>query len=100
MACQTPEGAAGSTALRHTPGPWFYDDSMPYRIAINSERAHLATIPYLDRVSKANARLLAAAPELLAKLIECEAVLAGEGGHEGGSLLSEIRAAIAKAEGR
>jgi hypothetical protein len=42
--------------------------------------------------------LIAAAPDLLTKLIECEAVLAGEGGHEGGSLLEEVRAAIAKAK--
>lgn len=83
-----------------TPGPWFYDDSMKGRIAINSERAHIATIPYLDVEAKASARLIAAAPDLLTRLIECEAVLAGEGGHEGGSLLEEIRATIAKAEGR
>ena len=82
-----------------TPGPWFYDDSMKGRIAIHSELAHIATIPYLDREATACARLIAAAPDLLTKLIECEAVLAGEGGHEGGSLLEEVRAAIAKAEG-
>lgn len=92
--------AAVPPAPTFTPGPWFYDDSMKGRIAINSERAHIATIPYLDREAKACARLIAAAPDLLTKLIECEAVLAGEGGHEGGSLLEEIRAAIAKAEGR
>ena len=57
-------------------------------------------MPDATALVHAAAALIAAAPDLLAKLIECEAVLVGEGGHEGGLLLEEIRAAIAKAEGR
>lgn len=53
---------------QHTPGPWFYDDSLKGRLVINSERANVAVIPYLDREAIANARLIAAAPELLAAL--------------------------------
>lgn len=53
---------------QHTPGPWFYDDSMKGRLAINSERASIAVIPYLDAEAIANARLIATAPELLAAL--------------------------------
>lgn len=53
---------------QHTPGPWFYDDSLKGRLVINSERASVAVIPYLDAEAIANARLIAAAPELLEAL--------------------------------
>lgn len=48
-----------------TPGPWFYDDTNRLRIAINSESASIASIPYLDDEARANARLIAAAPDLM-----------------------------------
>lgn len=92
------------TTPRHTPGPWFYDDSMAYRIAINSERASVAVIPYLDREAKANARVIAAAPDLLAVLRIAETLLgsvayiATQGDTD--TVLITIRAAIAKAEGQ
>jgi hypothetical protein len=83
-----------------TPGPWRAD-----RRAILTSDLRCIAVVYsgaCDSLEEANATetLIAAAPDLLTKLIECEAVLAGEGGHEGGSFLEEIRAAIAKAEGR
>lgn len=53
---------------QHTPGPWFYDDSLKGRLVINSERASVAVVPYLDREAIANARLIAAAPDMLAAL--------------------------------
>lgn len=81
-----------------TPGPWFRDDSMHGRISINSERASVATIPYTDRESKANALLIAAAPELLAVLKRCLAVM--EHRCPEASPLPDVRFVIAKAEGR
>lgn len=53
---------------QHTPGPWFYDDSLKGRLVINSERANVAVVPYLDQEAVANARLIAAAPDMLAVL--------------------------------
>lgn len=53
---------------QHTPGPWFYDDSLKGRLVINSERASVAVVPYLDREAIANARLIAAAPDILTAL--------------------------------
>lgn len=87
----------------HTPGPWSYDDAMAYRRIINSERASAAVIPYLDLGTKANARLAAAAPALLAAV---RALLSAK---YGGDAFDRARAdraeyaarnAIAKAEGR
>ena len=86
-----------------TPGPWRSDrrdiltgDGRSLRCLAEVFSGAADSLEQAD----ANCRLIAAEPDLLTKLIECEAVLAGEGGHDGGSLLEEIRAAIAKAEGR
>lgn len=82
---------------QHTSGPWFYDDSLKGRLVINSERANVAVIPYLDQEAIANARLIAAAPELLAAV----KVAAEFCRHRGGSwadFQTTINAAIDKVE--
>jgi hypothetical protein len=96
---------------KHTPGPWRAEES-----AHQQEFSHwigttsLKVMPRQSTIaavlnagseeSAANARLIAAAPELLAG---CRALLAIYDEHLGGSGLQGVRdarAAIAKAEGR
>ena len=48
----------------------------------------------------ANARLIAAAPDMLVALLAAELVLSQGGAHEGSLVLLGIRAALAKAEGK
>ena len=57
-------------AMKHTPGPWNYDRS-GYSLYVNSGR-ELVTALSMDgkrlETSEANARLIAAAPDLLSAL--------------------------------
>jgi len=74
--------------MTHTPGPWRVE-----RGAIVNEAGDvLASVPYTlgDDSDRANARIMAAAPELLAA---CEDVLAGRVD------LDQVRAAVAKTKG-
>ena len=85
----------------HTPGPWSWNNGMLLGsdgciIAEKNDDAH------------PNAKLIAAAPELLERLKSAESLLKGllhffEDGHEQSCIQTElwdIKAAIAKAEGR
>lgn len=80
----------------YTPGPWEMDECNG-RIEINNVETlfTVATIPWPveNKRARANARLIAAAPELLEAL---EDVLSSE---PGPSLNDRVRAAIAKALG-
>jgi hypothetical protein len=90
--------------MRHTDGPWWAcppdEDSENWEI--EDGYGHTATVYGDDEPAAANARLMAAAPELLAALREL--VHYDEGSSEQGSygyeVLSRCKAAIAKAEGR
>ncbi|MBI6242156.1 hypothetical protein JEP66_13040 [Proteus mirabilis] len=57
--------------FKHTPAPWRTDDWI--RTGVNSESKHIAMVNYCSDVfgdeHKANAHLIAAAPELLEQLI-------------------------------
>lgn len=98
------------THATHTPGPWLIADLMIEALADpeNSD-SYYAPICELDEgwndeTNRANARLIAAAPELLAALegIDEELSLWGEDTLERMNLtarLEAIRAAIAKAKG-
>lgn len=88
---------------KHTPGPWAViadgptrvvatDTSRPWRIAVVDSPSDAD--PDVD----ANARLIAAAPELLAALEEVTSTCLDAGFH--GSDLARSRAAIAKAKGK
>ena len=100
---------------KHTPGPWYWDDedALPWTDYDGVEHA-----PFLvDRNGRyvmagsdiripkeANARLIAAAPDLL-EALKTLADYPSAGGYALGPCISEcdmreIRAAIAKAEGR
>lgn len=104
-----------STA-QHTPGPWHI---VPYetliRIHTNPEGPYLGTVANLDwwtdpqtgptkQVALANARLISAAPEMLAALKAIQEPLAKQASQPGNTTawpyLEQIRAAIAKAEER
>ena len=97
---------------KHTPGPWYSDTSGEYYaghvVRHNGVLICRMATPINARAGKvaANARLLAAAPELLAAL---EAILDGRDlteppkamtqAHRHWVLLDKARAAIAKARG-
>ncbi|MCU9562871.1 hypothetical protein [Proteus mirabilis] len=64
--------------FKHTPAPWRTDDWI--RTGVNSESKHIAMVNYCSDVfgdeHKANAHLIAAAPELLEALIEIRKLVA------------------------
>lgn len=88
----------------HTPGPWLYDGCVQI---VEAERPHMR-ICFLPSdhdeyaSSKANARLIAAAPDLLEALIAISDQLERIGDtrpHKDGQFIDDARAAIAKATG-
>jgi len=99
--CQDPDDA-----LKHSEGPWDVaanDDGSFLVVA-----ADLMVVAYRQRCSpypersKANALLIAAAPELLAVCQEFISALGPDGYHPsaGKTATDRMRAAISKAEGR
>lgn len=98
---------------KHTPGPWIgagpsFGDQLPrYTTEIVTEwededdqRPMICTLPFrhYDHENEANARLIAAAPELLEALETC-LVLMDYGGTWTVEEQNTARAAIAKAKG-
>ena len=73
----------------YTPGPW----RVSGKSTINGPRGWVASVSMADRA--ANARLIAAAPELFEQLVWAETVL--KCFIEGSAQLESLRAAIAKA---
>ena len=102
-------GAKPSAA--HTPGPWQVSGGRAnhtlYGHGVGPDSAYIALVTYCDRTpehhvqSLADARLIAAAPELLAaaqELIRCDDCLTGEiSMSEYEHAVGMLRAAIAKA---
>lgn len=100
-----------TTIVSHTPGPWRVedvgiDDSIAIMSGPAAEYRWLATAsPDPSRgidwdQTQANARLIAAAPELLRELKELMALVAAEYPQQQRVWLANALAAIAKAEGR
>ena len=91
---------SSATNREHTVGPWSIDPAFSANGLINSETGAVAQIIELDNPddeTAANARLIAAAPDLLAA---CEAAAAMPDGcpvSEWNSVRDMLRAAIAKA---
>lgn len=102
----------------HTPGPWFAVSERLYqgkhhvagrgpvvkasgRPRTIAEVYRATTQDGREKEAEANARLIAAAPELYEALQDCVALLSGEvsGAAQVNSILRESRAAIAKVEG-
>jgi len=93
----------------HTPGPWRdiggcghvfaevdWDDQSVDRVIVMSQ---LASVDTSRKTWEANARLIAAAPELLEALKEIIAAADGDGWNQLDASFATARAAIAKAEG-
>jgi hypothetical protein len=87
MNSNTHTPASGVARAGHTPGPWncYFDEGWNLRHEVTDER-----IPF----STANARLIAATPDLLAALKRAEYLVTGQ---EYLDALAVIRAALAKA---
>lgn len=93
--------------MKHTPGPWiFYADTPStdpnWHIVTTANRMRVLANVHIEpgnEMDEANARLIAAAPELLVALADCVAVMGNE--MKGLSViqpeLRQARAAIAKA---
>lgn len=90
--------------FRHTPGPWVCYADLPsvdpnWHIVTNASRMRVLANVHIEpgnAVDEANARLITAAPELLAA---CRYIVeAGENGDEV-TAIAKARAAIAKATG-
>ena len=89
---------------KHTPGPWTYEQISNNAYVIDENGSAVMLYRNPDDEMKANARLIAAAPELLEAL---EGMLAidqenHQRGHDDDDVCKEVqtaRAAIAKAKG-
>lgn len=96
------------TKGKYTVGPWHIKpDRKAFTIHIQSELEHILTIQGMNETNQANARLIAAAPELLeaCKLfmeLDPPIPFAGNDGRipEWFDMFKKMQAAIAKAEGR
>lgn len=97
LAALEAEQETGKDAMRHTPGPWKVQKGSSCYHAV-SEDGYLSTgCISFDGRGLANARLIAAAPDLLALLVELKA------SHYGAAVREEyeerVEAAIKKATG-
>jgi hypothetical protein len=109
-----------SNTAKHTPGPWKYHTESHRNLVAGPDRLFVADVWTNDRLDAermANARLIAAAPELLAALrvalswVELDTpngvqhpfpawALRDNGEADAQWIADRVRAAIAKAEGR
>jgi hypothetical protein len=92
-----------SDKVKHTQGPWWFAQD-PYGFVIGAGDFEIAfTVGSLhneENQTRANARLIAAAPDMLESLIACEDLLSElEDGGAANPELTLARAAIAKATG-
>jgi hypothetical protein len=91
--------------MTHTPGPWVVgDDDDNGQVIVDGPsysicRCHHHCVGTIELEMRANAHLIAAAPDLLAMLKHAEMLISGEFPHSW-PIHSKIAAAIAKAEGR
>ena len=91
--------------MKHTPGPWTQGHSasgiecvwLDGHVEPDSGMGSVGT--WIDCNTEANARLIAAAPELLEALAEVVRAADGEGWKQLDPNLAKARAAIAKATG-
>ncbi len=85
-------------AAKHTPGPWRIVGADGYATAIWGPEAQ-DVVPETAPMNQANARLIAAAPDMFAALKLAEAFIALQGkGFGYDEAIESIRAAIAKAK--
>lgn len=82
---------------QHTSGTWHAKDGQIYPTETGKT---LALIPYFDKDSEemeANARLIAAAPELLGALVMAYSFMVTDPKHQGRVILETLKTAIDKA---
>lgn len=92
---------------QHSPAPWINDGNTITAQVDPSEPSYIAPVCFLDgdwlpEIVAANARLIAAAPELLASLREIVTAIESDdadGYSPSGDWFREAKAAIAKATG-
>lgn len=90
--------------MKHTPGPWEVGDlDQNSQRIVRSEHIEICTcwhhcVGSIEKQMEANARLIAAAPEMYEALKAAEEWLSGWASAE--PYLETIRAALLKAEGR
>lgn len=84
--------------MSHTPGPWHLDPFRKYANVHGEVMSHLARVPIDTAEAEANARLIAAAPDLLEACREALSILDYERADV--ETRAQVYAAIAKAEGR
>jgi hypothetical protein len=88
----------------NTPGPWAYDPKINRIYSLTNNMCvsapHIAGNPTCDEIWPADARLIAAAPDLLAALQSADHCFSVLGYELPFDVQDMIRAAIAKAEGR
>lgn len=88
--------------MKHTPGPWRTNGPRVYRDDLDGATLICEALPLDYDASgaerRANARLIAAAPELLAAAHRCIAALEANGAPNC-EAVKELRAAISKTEG-
>lgn len=90
-----------------TPGPWHLNRAIRGRLYVEAEGPVVicdmqleACVAATRGITEADARLIAAAPELLDALEDAHAVLLDVPGREAKVVLAKVYAAIAKAEGQ
>ncbi len=87
----------------HTPGPWQIEDCTPgestgLRFEVGTKDSVIARTTDGWKEAHANARLIAAAPELLAQCKFLERMLVTTG-HHSSNRLAKLREVLAKVEG-
>ncbi len=85
---------------KHTPGPWHYAECQMGAPSIDTAIGDLFTSVLPLEEERANVRLMAAAPDLLAALEAAHGYLVMFGTDHGDHIRSVCRAAIAKAKGQ
>ena len=83
--------------MNYTPGPWKVEGVDIYAPAPANVRPHIARVIY---GGKSDARLIAAAPDLLEALTDLVGGCGKEGDLFSGEAMAKARLAIAKAEGK
>ena len=86
-------------SAQHTPGPWHVDPENPTWVDDENECCMATTGYGDDEGDRANARLIAAAPDMLAALRQVVDETAGGMVPPSTDAIDTARAAIAKAEG-
>lgn len=89
---------------KHTPGPWMVEMDEPFELGICAGKMLITSIPMddccpdLHEVDRANARLIASAPDMLEALKIADHALEVAGFQDVQPIRATVRAAIARAE--